>query len=184
MEVKTNSFQINEMVFTLPDVVVGSILEYRLQIRYDDNWVSAPVWEIQQPFFVHKAHYYFNPSKSGYISDSRGNNLNRLMYSTSMGPEQKVVQDPMRRFTVDLTDIPAIPNEDWMPPLNTVRWRLVFYYTYADSGTEFWKSEAKQWAKDTEHFTNPSGELKKAILRLFPRATQKSRRLARFMPLS
>ena len=163
MEVKTNSFQINEMVFTLPDVVVGSILEYRLQIRYDDNWVSAPVWEIQQPFFVHKAHYYFNPSKSGYISDSRGNNLNRLMYSTSMGPEQKVVQDPMRRFTVDLTDIPAIPNEDWMPPLNTVRWRLVFYYTYADSGTEFWKSEAKQWAKDTEHFTNPSGELKKAV---------------------
>ena len=163
MEFKTKTFQINQMVFTLPNVEVGSILEYRLQIRYDDNWVSAPTWDIQQPFFVHKAHYFFNPSKSGYISDSRGRNLDRLMYSTSMGPEQTVVQDPLRHFTVDLTDIPPTPGEDWMPPLNTIKWRLVFYYTYASSGSEFWKSESKQWAKNTERFTNPSGQLKKAV---------------------
>ena len=41
MELKTKDFQINQMVFTLPDVEVGSILEYRLQIRYDDKG-SAP----------------------------------------------------------------------------------------------------------------------------------------------
>src|SRR6266568_1551141 len=52
MEFKTKTFQINQMVFTLPNVEVGSILEYRLQIRYDDNWVSAPTWDIQQPLFL------------------------------------------------------------------------------------------------------------------------------------
>ena len=58
------------MVFTLPSVEVGSILEYRLQIRYDDNTVSSPTWQIQQAYFVHKAHYAFDPSKDlGYITE-------------------------------------------------------------------------------------------------------------------
>jgi hypothetical protein len=40
----------------LPSVEVGSILEYRYQSQNDDN-ISSPHWEIQQPYFVHKAHY-------------------------------------------------------------------------------------------------------------------------------
>ena len=38
---------------------------------------------------------------------------------------------------------------------------LVFYYTYAEPGAEFWRIRSKQWAKDTEHFTNPSGTLRR-----------------------
>ena len=49
------------MVFTLPSVEVGSILEYRLDIQYDDGIVSSPTWDVQQPYFVHKAHYMFTP---------------------------------------------------------------------------------------------------------------------------
>ena len=26
-----------------------------------------------------------------------------------------------------MTDIPPEPDEDWMPPLNTLRWRVEFY---------------------------------------------------------
>ena len=36
---------------------MGSILEYRYDIRYDDNSFSCPFWEIQRGYFVHKAHY-------------------------------------------------------------------------------------------------------------------------------
>ncbi len=58
-DIKTKDFQVNTKVFTLPNVEVGSILEYRLQLRYDDDTVSSPTWEVQQPYFVHKAHYQF-----------------------------------------------------------------------------------------------------------------------------
>jgi len=165
MDFKSNSLQINQMVFTLPSVEVGSILEYRLQIRYDDNWVSSPSWEIQQPFFVHKAHYFFNPASGagGMISDSRGTPLNRIMWAGSGIHADKVVTDSRGRYTVDLTDIPPIPNDDWMPPLNTLKMHVEFYYTYAHTGTEFWDSEGKHWAKDAEHFTNPSSALKAAV---------------------
>jgi hypothetical protein len=163
MDFKTNSRQINQMVFTLPSAEVGSILEYRLQLRYNDETVSSPTWDIQQPFFVHKAHYFFNPSTSGYITNSRGQSLSRLMWTVAGTFSQQVAHDPANHYTLDLTDIPPIPSEDWMPPLNTLKWRVEFYYTYAASGQDFWSSENKRWAKDAEHFTNPSGPLKDAV---------------------
>ncbi len=164
LEEKTNTRQVNDMVFTLPSVEVGSILEYRLQIRYNDDKVSAPTWEIQQPYFVHKAHYFFTPSSGhGTISNDRGQVLDRLMWITCGFPLQSVIQDQKGRFSVDLNDIPAIPNDDWMPPLNTIKWRAEFYYTFATSGANFWQSEGKRWAKDADRFTNPTGLLKSAV---------------------
>jgi hypothetical protein len=165
MDTKTNNRQINQMVFTLPSVEVGSILEYRLQIRYDDNLVSSPSWDIQQPFFIHKAHYAFNPARTGgsYITNGRGQNLDRIMWTTIGVPTETVIHQPTGRFTVDVADVPAISTDDWMPPLNTIKWRVEFYYTYAHSGVDFWDSEGKRWAKDAEHFTNPSGQLKSGV---------------------
>src|SRR5580658_8543428 len=45
-------------VFSLPDVQVGSIVEYEYILAYDDNVASSPRWFIQQPLYVHKAHYH------------------------------------------------------------------------------------------------------------------------------
>jgi hypothetical protein len=162
---KTKNLQFNQIVFTLPSAEVGSILEYRLQIHYDDDMVFSPQWEVQQPLFVHKAHYFWIPLMSGsrYVTDSHDRVLDRLMWATIGFPQTSVVQDAQKRFSLDLTDIPAIPNDDWMPPLNTIKWKANFYYTYAHSGQEFWDSEAKLWAKNAEHFTNPSGQLKQAV---------------------
>jgi transglutaminase-like putative cysteine protease len=168
MEARNSYGQINQMVFTLPSVEVGSILEYRLQLRYDDNMVSSPFWEIQQPFFVEKAHYSFQPENTGgrIITNSRGEALNRIMWNTSGIPVETVHQSNTGRFTVDVTDIPPIPTDDWMPPLNTIKWRVEFYYTNAHSGVDFWETESKRWAKDTEHFANPSSHLKEAVAQI------------------
>ena len=166
VDVKSSSYQINKMVFTLPNAEVGCILEYRLQLRYDDNMVSSPTWRIQQPFYVHKAHYMFTPARQdGFltITNSRGQVLNRLMRSvTAMQMSDVVYNELSGRYTVDLEDIPATPDEDWMPPLNIVNKRVEFYYTFAGTGKEFWDSEEKRWAKEVDHFTNPK-PLKEAV---------------------
>jgi hypothetical protein len=163
-DVKTKDYQLNTMVFTLPSVEVGSILEYHLQERYDDSSVSSPTWEVQQPYFVHKAHYQFQPVKDGlYVVDSRGDALNNLMYSTTGGFGSKMVHTINNLYSLDLTDIPAVPSEDWMPPMNSINWRVEFYYTQYTSGGEFWQKEGNRWAKDTEHFANPSKALKAAV---------------------
>jgi Domain of Unknown Function with PDB structure (DUF3857)/Transglutaminase-like superfamily len=166
-DVKTKDYQLNTMVFTLPNVEVGSILEYRLQIRYDDNSVSSPTWEIQQPYFVHKAHYQFLPVKdSMYVTNSRGDVLNELMFSAIGAFGNKVVHSIDNLYTLDLIDIPAIPSEDWMPPLNSLNWRLEFYYTQYTSGAEFWQKEGNRLAKETNRFANPSRSLEDAVSRI------------------
>jgi hypothetical protein len=169
VDTKAGNVQVNTMVFTLPSVEVGSILEYRLQLRYDDNLVSEPKWRIQQPFLVHKAHYFFNPAPQGgsrLITDSRGLNLDKLMYAVTSVPLEAVVYSLSGRYSVDLSDIPPTPNEDWMPPLNTINQRVEFYYTYVHSGADFWQSDGKRWAKETDHFANPTDQLKKAVAQI------------------
>ena len=42
---KTQGVKVMAKVFTLPDVEVGSILEYRYKLRYDDRSYLTPEWE-------------------------------------------------------------------------------------------------------------------------------------------
>lgn len=60
--VKRGRNQMDDMAFTLPAVEVGSVLEYKYQIRYD-RFEEAPDWQIQQLYFVHRAHYSFTPAE-------------------------------------------------------------------------------------------------------------------------
>jgi hypothetical protein len=155
-DVKVKDFQVNTMVFTLPSVEVGSILEYRLQIRYDDQWISSPDWYIQQKYFVHKAHYFFQPSQYE----------NGIMWAAHVKEGTKMVKDSQGRFTYDVEDVPAVPDEDWMPPLNSLKLRIQFYYAEYQSGQQFWQERGKDWAKNAEHFADPGKAIKNAVAEL------------------
>jgi hypothetical protein len=162
MDFKTKNLQVNSMVFTLPSVEVGSILEYRLQIRYDDDRLSSPTWDVQQPYFVHKAHYLFVPSSSQYITNSRGDAANRLMYGIRADGKTQVVRDSRGKFTFDIADVPATPDDDWMPPVNGIKWKVEFYYTPYSSGGEFWDKEGKRWGKEADRFAETTKTLQQA----------------------
>ncbi len=49
-------------VFTLPDVEVGSIIEYRYKLRLGDHWFRAPTWYIQSELYTRKSHYLWKPT--------------------------------------------------------------------------------------------------------------------------
>ena len=137
MESKDKSGQFNVMVFSLPSVEVGSILEYRLNLRYAENMVSSPTWDIQKPYFVRKAHYFFYPDilYGVQIADSHGEILSNRVYSERLGPGEHVLHDKKGTYSLDVTDIPPLPEEEFMPPLNTLRRRVEFYYChYPTSG--------------------------------------------------
>ena len=171
---KSGDFRVGKKVFTLPSAEVGSILEYRYDIDYPENSVSSPLWEVQRPFFVHQAHYAFSPFKafmtgignmtSREIYNSKtGKTLDTLIWWSHLPPGQKVVANAEGRFSIDLTDIPAAPEEDWMPPLDSVLYRVFFYYKASGTAKEFWDEEAKSWSKEVNHFAETSGAIKSAV---------------------
>lgn len=173
LQSKSGDVQIGRRVFTLPSVTVGSILEYAYQIDYDDNTYSSPQWWIQRPYFVHHAQYNFMPFKgfqkgtaaitSHYLVDDKGRVANRLMWTQLLPQGAKMVDDAEGRFSLELTDVPAIPREEHMPPIQSALYRTLFYYTWASSEGDYWTQEAKSWSKDVDHFAEPSGAIKSAV---------------------
>lgn len=72
---KTKDVKIMAKVFTLPDVEVGSIIEYRYRLSLDDNWFLAPQWYIQSNLFTRKAHYTWRPTDQQLVSSEDGGQL-------------------------------------------------------------------------------------------------------------
>jgi hypothetical protein len=175
MVAKSGETQIGKKVFSLPSVEVGSILEYSYDIRYDDDQFSSPTWEIQRPYFVHKAHYQFTPFKafmprgsadtstSMYLTDERGRVVNSLIWRNRLPPGVTIQTSVNGSYSVDVTDIPPIPDEEWMPPVESFLYRVFFYYKSASNPTDFWVSEAKLWSKDVDKFAEPSKAIQDTV---------------------
>ncbi len=173
---KTGQEQFNKKVFTLPSVEVGSILEYKYELRYDDNHYSSPSWDIQGHFPIRKAHYAFTPFKafqkgaqaatSQYLIDAHGNAVNTLIWWRLLPRGTDLQTDAVGRFSLDLTDIPPAPDEEWMPPIESLLYHVQFYYMSAHDSTDFWVSEAKRWSKEVDHFADPSRPIRDAVASL------------------
>jgi Domain of Unknown Function with PDB structure (DUF3857)/Transglutaminase-like superfamily len=172
---KNGEKQFGRIVFTLPSVEVGSILEYTYLLRYDDNEFSTPHWEIQRPYYVHSAHYQFTPFKAFmptgtpgtdtnmYLVDARGRTINSLAWWPLLPAGVTVKTSVNGSYTVDVTDVPAIPDEEWMPPIESFLYKVRFYYLPATTLNEFWMNESKYWSKDVDKFAESSKAIKEAV---------------------
>jgi len=167
--VKSGNMKIMSKVFSMPDVQVGSILEYRWELQYDDGYVEPPRWFIQQDVYIHKAHYHFNPfdmSGSRFITvrDSQGKErtANRLLWFQQL-PGQAKVEERMDGYDLVVNNVPALTDEDYSPPLDSFSYRVLFYYSPQFTGKDFWKDEGKEWSKSVDRFAEPSDRIRAAV---------------------
>ena len=172
---KTGQNQFGRVVFTLPSAEVGSILEYSYQYQWDDNDFIPPRWEIQGPYFIHKAHFQFTPFKAFmptgspgtdtgmYLVDSRGRTMSSLIWWRLLPKDVEIRTSVNGSYSVDLTDVPPAPDEEHMPPIQSLLYKVDFYYSYAHDPGAFWASEAKLWSKDVDKFAEPSKTIQDAV---------------------
>ncbi len=152
--VKTDEARLQKKVFTMPSVEVGSVLEFTYQLRENAQfyWHFARDWDVQQKYFIHKAHFFFEPWQDAY-----------MIYWPHLPPGAPVKVDVAGRFTLDITDVPPLPDEGWMPPIESLRYRVLFYFGRVSSADEFWSAQAKVWSKDIDHFAEPTKTLNDAV---------------------
>ena len=164
--VKFGHFKEMEKVFSMPDVQIGSILEYRWILRYDDKYLVAPRWYIAQPVFVHRAHYHFFPTKKSLIITTKEHGhedvANVLMYTWSLPPGVKVTEGN-DGYDLTVENIAGLPTEDYMPPFKSYSYRVIFYYTPWRTPDEYWKNQGKYWSKEVDRFANPSSQIHAAV---------------------
>ena len=159
---KGRGFKYQAKAFTMPDVQVGSIIEFRYSLRYDDNRFYSPEWEIQLDLFQKHASFKYIPfqfdSTSHYLTlshDRAATGVSWTSYVPNKEMQPKEVKMPIQ-YSIELStfDVPAFLEEPYSPPQRAMRYRANFYYTSGSKEEDYWKDEKKFWNKDVESFVN------------------------------
>ena len=173
---KAQGYKIKVKVFSLPAVEVGSIIEYRYSLRLDDHWFQHPDWIIQTSLFTRKAHYMWRPTDR-QLNSPDGKQVSSSVAWTPLLPpgvqikETKLLQNfgsdaGHIQLDLDVHDILPLPKEQFMPPMQSVAYKVLFYYTSYRTSKEYWASEGKGWAKTIDKFIGPGSVVKSAVAEL------------------
>jgi hypothetical protein len=171
---KTRGFKYMAKVFTLPDVEVGSIIEYRYDRRMGDHFFRAPEWYPQSDLYTRKAYYRWRPTDKQLISnDDRGQLTSNIAWTPILPvgttlkhtrlPATQMGHDGQLVFELAMQDIPPAPDEEYMPPISSFTYRVLFYYSPYRTREEFWSSEGKHWSKLSDKFIGPGPRVRSTI---------------------
>ena len=144
--------------FTLPDVRVGSVIEYRYYHNLPNGYVFDSHWILSDELFTKYAKFSLVPHW-----------LFALRYGPSIGlPEGATA--PVKeggRIRMEARNVPAFVTEDFMPPENQLKYRIDFVYE-GGGNTEkepaaYWKKFGRQYFKRVRDFANERRVMTKAV---------------------
>ena len=189
MVMKAQGFKAKAKVFTLPDVTVGSIIEYRYKLRWEDNMYSAPNWIVQNDLYLRKAHFYWRPTDR-VLTTEDGRNVSTSVAWTPIlpvGTQVKNISVPGASIgtngegstiiELDVHNIPPSPVEEYMPPVSSLSYRVMFYYSPYRTTEEYWKNEGKHWSKVNDHFIGPGSAVRGATQQVVAGANTQEEKL-------
>ena len=159
--VKSKNLKVRVKAFTLPDIQVGSVLEYKYTLHTENRAVWAPRWTVQSELFQRKEHFKFVPY-SGTIQMAHGEIGTGLAYNSMLprGNEVKSVRDT---YELDLANVPAFVEEEHMPPPQEYKYYVHFYYRRVNDADQFWREEGKYWNSDIEKFLGKKHGVSEAV---------------------
>ncbi len=158
---KTKGIKIKAKVFTVPDVQVGSIVEYHFNYNFDDGWVFDSYWSISDDLFTKKADFSLVPYSRFAM---------RWVWPAGLpvgATQPKIGPDKVVRMTA--TDVPAFQTEDFMPPPNELKFRVIFIYSDEDFESDpakFWRKFDKKEYDRMESFVNKKKELEADVAQI------------------
>ncbi len=147
--------------FTLPDVQVGSIIEYSYSLMFAEYYKYDSHWILNDELFTKNAKFSLKPY------EEPGWSMTWSWQDLPPGTgEPKQGNDKMVRLEV--ANIPAFKNEDYMPPANEFKSRVDFIYRteYFKEQDKYWESTGKKWNSTLESFVNKRKAMEEAVAQI------------------
>jgi hypothetical protein len=145
-------------VFTVPDVQVGSIVEYHFNYDFEDGYVFNSYWAVSDDLFTRKAAFSLVPYKEFSVRWDWPAGLPAGTEPPKSGPD-KIIR-------MNVSDVPAFNTEDFMPPENETKFRVLFIYSEDDfepDPAKFWKKFGKKQNDAMESFIGKKKELEAQV---------------------
>lgn len=157
MIVKAKGVKYMAKVLVLPDVQVGSIIEYHYQNQLAEHYVFDSHWIVSDELFTKYAKFSLKPSEYFPVRFT----WQGLPTGVAPKSERGVVR-------LETTNIPAFQTEDYMPPQNELKARVDFLYseetdTQAD---KFWKKIGKKDNEEVERFIGKRKAMEQAVAQI------------------
>lgn len=187
---KTKESQITGKVFSMPAVQVGSIIEYRYKLRWEDNLFWSPYWDIQTDLFLRKGHFLWKPTDKELTHSSRGREAttSTLVWDPVLpkGTEVKRTNLPNGRLNleVNIQNVPPFATDEYMPPMQSSIYHVYFYYSPYHTAQEFWSTEGKYWSSDVNKFIGNSSFVRDAAQEAVAGATTDEQKLQKLYALT
>jgi hypothetical protein len=154
---KSSSETTREKVLTLPDVQVGSIIEYRYTMHLANTVSFArtfiPTFYAQTNSFARAEHFQWHTNQSQiHLTSSLPGGVSAI----------KIKQGEEQTYTIDLANVLPVPDEPEMPPLSSLVQKVVFYTDLPDTirnAQDFWDRYGTFWSRDIDEFIGPPSKL-------------------------
>jgi hypothetical protein len=163
--VKSQGLKYKAKTFTLPDVQVGSIIEWRYTEIWSDEYVRSARWILQEELAQKRAKFAYIPIDLGRYDISTGHGgtadgVYHIGIGMPAGVEVKTVNQRANQQAMELEmkDIPAYEEEDYSPPSEMMKMRMYFFYGNSKmlKPDEFWREQGKYWDKELDKFIGHS----------------------------
>ncbi|MGO9573609.1 MAG: DUF3857 domain-containing protein [Terriglobales bacterium] len=151
--------------FTLPDVEVGSIIEYSFTWDMKEHYIFDSHWILSEELFTKKAQFslkpYFGNNYQGFSLHWIPQGLPPGTLSPKEGPDHVI--------RMEANNIPGFQVEDHMPPENEMKSRVDFIYEEGfapKDETSFWRDFDKQRNGQLETFIGKRKAMEEAVAQI------------------
>lgn len=160
--VKTRSLKYLAKTFTLPDVQVGSIIEYYYSRDWQQYWIYDSHWILSEELFTKHAKFSLKPYLRGRFSV-------RWSWQGLPAGAAEPKQEASQIVRLEVNNISAFQTEDFMPPQNELKSRVDFVYSEdfleLDSD-KFWKQQGKKLNDRVEGFVGKRKAMEQAVAQI------------------
>ncbi|MGZ4843695.1 MAG: DUF3857 domain-containing protein [Candidatus Angelobacter sp.] len=161
---KNRDFKFLAETFTLPNVVVGTIIEYRFRLQ--SSWTYSNQWILDHDLFTVKEHLLFKhagPFAMSYV-----------VSGSTAKPEKK-----KETYELELTNVPPFRPEEQMPPTENYKASVRFFYGKTDTAgmRGFWTQQARSWSLGADNFIGYHREIGSAAAAAIGSATDPEEKL-------
>jgi len=184
--IKTRGVKFLAQAFTLPDVTVGSIIEYRYVIALPPHVVSPiSAWPIQGDLFTVKENLRFRAYQGVVNVPSEWRNIvprSQVSYSYLNEIDPNLPQKKEGNLMeLELQNVPKFDAEEYMPPEDDFRPALLFYYGGRETSSpdRFWDEWQKSTTEYVDKFIGNSREIHDAAMQAIGGETDPEKKLRR-----
>ncbi len=151
--------------FTLPDVQVGSIIEYRYTLDMGQRVSTTSHWILSEQLFTRDAKFTLKP----YQSLSSRHPVSLRWTFQGLPPGSRPEEGHDHNVHMEAHAIPAFQLEDFMPPPDQMKARVDFIYEteYLETDADpYWRHFANDRARVLGHFIGKSKAMDDAVAQI------------------